>query len=131
MKEPLVPYHGNTYKVPEYLLENARSLRERETNAEHLLWKLLRNRQILHAKFRRQHPIDRFILDFYCHDAELSIELDGSTHLSVEQKQHDKQRTEYLNSIGIYEMRFWNSEVLNNIDSVLEQIGSELQRRLR
>lgn len=108
--------------IPEYLLENARNLRKNQTDAETALWQLLRNRQLLGAKFRRQHTQGRYILDFYCHERKLAIELDGSQHLTEEGKVYDQERTRYLNAIGIEVMRFRNNEVLNNREGVMTVI---------
>ena len=101
----------------------ARYLRKEETKAEKLLWKELRNRN-LGVKFRRQHPIEKFILDFYAPEINLAVELDGSTH--KEMKQYDKTRTEYLKSNGIKVIRFWNSEVEKNLQSVINKIKTEI-----
>ena len=97
----------------------ARYLRHEETKAEKMLWKEIRNRK-LGIKFRRQHPIDKFILDFYAPEIKLGIELDGSPH--KESQEYDKLRTEYLQSIGIKILRFWNSEVEKNLESVIRKI---------
>lgn len=101
----------------------ARYLRKEETKSEKMLWKELRGKK-LGVKFRRQHPLDKFILDFYAPEIKLGIELDGSPH--TENQEYDNTRTEYLNLHGIKILRFWNSEVENNIDIVLEKIKSVL-----
>ncbi|MES9951065.1 MAG: DUF559 domain-containing protein [Candidatus Thiodiazotropha sp.] len=112
--------------VPDYLIENARELRKNQTDAESLLWQLLRNRQIENAKFRRQHPIEPYILDFYCHDKKLAIELDGGQHNTDEGKDKDQKRTDFLESKGIRVLRFWNNDVLQNTEAVLEIIYNQL-----
>jgi type I site-specific restriction endonuclease len=112
--------------VPEYLINNARELRKNQTDAESLLWQMLRNRQIEDAKFRRQHPIEPYILDFYCHEKKLAIELDGGQHNTNEGKEKDQKRTEFLKSQGIRVLRFWNNDVLQNTESVLEVIYNQL-----
>ncbi len=112
--------------VPDYLIDNARKLRKNQTDAEALLWQLLRNRQIQNAKFRRQHPINPYILDFYCHEKKLAIELDGGQHNTDEGKVVDQRRTDFLNSKGIRVLRFWNNEVLQKTESVLELIYNAL-----
>jgi type I restriction enzyme R subunit len=117
---------GVSEPVPDYLIENARALRRNQTDAEQLLWQLLRNSQIENAKFRRQHPIDPYILDFYCHDKKLAIELDGGQHNTEEGKQKDRKRTEFLESQGIRVLRFWNNDVLQNTEAVLEVIYNQL-----
>ncbi|HIE25475.1 MAG TPA: endonuclease domain-containing protein, partial [Anaerolineales bacterium] len=101
------------------LKARARELRKNTTDAEEFLWHFLRRKQINGARFRRQHPYKGYILDFYCHELKLAIELDGSGHLEEEQMRHDKQRTENLNEDGIQVLRFWNSDALNNIEGVL------------
>jgi cyclase len=101
----------------------ARYLRHKETKAEKILWQEIRNRK-LGVKFRRQHPIDKFILDFYAPEIKLGIELDGSPH--KENIEYDKLRTEYLNSHGIKILRFWNSEVENNLEEVVRKIKEEI-----
>jgi len=109
-------------KTPKHLLTNARNLRQSATDAEQLLWKLLRGRQVNNAKFRRQHPVGKYILDFYCHDLKLAIELDGSQHSEADYKQKDTQRTSWLNQQGIRVIRFWNNQVLQETEAVMEMI---------
>ncbi|WP_298269058.1 endonuclease domain-containing protein [Geobacter sp.] len=108
--------------VPSDVLDNARTLRTRQTDAENLLWLLLRNRRFCGFKFRRQHPVGRFILDFYCHEVLLAIELDGSSHTDSAQKAYDDERTRVLEGAGIRVIRFWNDDVLKNTESVLEAL---------
>ena len=105
----------------------ARTLRKAQTPAEQLLWSKLRSRGLSGCKFRRQHPIDNYILDFYCHDAHLAIELDGGDHSNKENMIKDKKRTSYLNKKGIRVIRFWNHDVLENLDEVLIEIDAILQ----
>ena len=97
--------------------KHARGLRTRQTNVEAKLWARLRNRQLGGLKFRRQVPLGPYIADFVCHEAKLIIELDGSQH--AQQIRYDTQRTAYLEAHGYYVMRFWNPDVLQNIDGVL------------
>lgn len=99
---------------------NARLLRKNQTNVEHLLWQKLRNRQILNFKFRRQFPIDPFIVDFCCLELKLIIELDGSQHF--EQAIYDEERSLYLEQRGFKVIRFWNNEVIENTEGVLEKV---------
>jgi very-short-patch-repair endonuclease len=89
------------YEASEKIFENARKLRKQETSAEIRLWKILRNRSLANLKFRRQHPINRFIVDFYCHSLLLVIEIDGDIHLLEEIKQYDMEREERLKSLGL------------------------------
>ena len=112
--------------VPQDLLEFARQLRKEQTDAERLMWSLLRDRRLAGFKFRRQHPIEPYVLDFYCHEARLAVELDGGQHNAPDARAHDEQRTSFLESQGIRMLRFWNSDVLNNIDGLLQAIYDAL-----
>jgi len=108
-------------------ITKARYLRHEETKAEKILWEALRNKK-LGVKFRRQHPIDKFILDFYAPEIKLGIELDGFSH--KENTEYDKLRTEYLKSKGIKIIRFWNSEIENNLKEVIFKIKEEIKIHL-
>ena len=101
----------------------ARNLRKSMTDAEQALWQRIRLNQ-LHVKFRRQTPIGRYFVDFYCHECALVVELDGSQHM--DQVEYDEQRTLFLQSLGLRVIRFWNNDVLLNIEVVLEVIMREL-----
>jgi len=98
----------------------ARRLRESQTNAERALWLRLRDRRLGGWKFKRQVPIDRFVVDFCCASGKLVIELDGGQHAA--QASHDAERTQALSAMGYLVLRFWNNDVLSNIDGVLEDI---------
>ncbi len=111
-------------KLPEDLKTWAREMRKQMPDAEVLLWKLLRNRSIAGAKFRRQHPVGRYILDFYCDEKKLAIELDGSQH--ADQCAYDQQRDAFLNNMGIRVLRFWNNQMLLETEAVLEVIYQAL-----
>jgi very-short-patch-repair endonuclease len=102
----------------------ARHLRINQTDAETKLWFHLRARRLEGFKFRRQVPVDRFIADFICADVNLIIELDGGQH--AEQQDYDAERTKVLNNCGYKVLRYWNNEVLENMDGVLEDIRSVL-----
>ena len=104
------------------LLARARKLRTEQTNAEQLLWHLLRNRQFCGIKFRRQHPVEPYVLDFYDHEEQSGIELDGGQHNEPERKRRDKERTTFFESKGIRVIRFWNHEVLQETEAVLERL---------
>ena len=91
-------------------------LRKKSTPAERKLWSRIRDDQ-LGVTFRRQHAVGNYIPDFVCIEKKLIIELDGSQHL--EQEEYDEERTKYLNSLGYKVIRFWNSDVMNNIDGVI------------
>jgi very-short-patch-repair endonuclease len=108
---------------------NARDLRRGMTDAERLLWRHLRRRQVEGLKFRRQHPLGCFIVDFVCIEAALVIEIDGGQH--GERLAQDAARTAWLNRQGYRVLRFWNNEVLDNIDAVRQAIWSELREDLR
>jgi predicted rRNA methylase YqxC with S4 and FtsJ domains/very-short-patch-repair endonuclease len=108
--------------VPAALLESARRLRKEHSDAEGLMWGLLRNRRLLDLKFRRQHPVDSFILDFYCDELKLAIELDGGQHNQQETRVRDESRTRALEARNVHVLRFWNHEVLTGTDTVLEVI---------
>ena len=98
----------------------ARDLRHNMTPAEELLWERLKLRRLNGLRFRRQHPIGRFILDFYCSEHKLVIEVDGPIH--ERQTEHDEARTEHLRSAGYTVLRFQNEEVIEETDAVLEKI---------
>jgi very-short-patch-repair endonuclease len=104
------------------LKNKRRQLRQNQTVAEHKLWSYLRNRQCFGLKFFRQYGIGSYILDFYCPQIRLAIEIDGSQHLLPKHLSHDKLRTKYLNNQNIRLIRFWNNEVMNNIDGVYTKI---------
>ena len=106
---------------------NARSLRANQTEAEALLWRRLRDRQLAGAKFRRQVPIGPFIADFACYAANLVVELDGGQHADTEAA--DAARTAWLEQHGFRVLRFWNNDVLANPDGVLEAIQEVLHER--
>ena len=107
-------------------LEFARQLRSTATDAETLLWRHLRGRQLAGRKFRRQHPVPPYVLDFYCEELHLGIELDGGKHYLDEGQQRDQRRSEYLLCQGIRLLRFSNREVLLELPAVLERIYVEL-----
>jgi very-short-patch-repair endonuclease len=107
----------------------ARQNRQAPTDAEARLWDSLRGSRLEGLRFRRQHAIDPFIVDFYCARAKLVIEVDGPIHRSsVEQ---DQARQEDLNRRGLTVIRFSNEEVMNSIDSVVDRIGRAARARLR
>ena len=105
-------------------VDRARGLRQTMTDAERTLWRHLRNRQLSGLKFRRQHEIDRYIVDFVCTEALLIVELDGGQH--ADQVNYDERRTQQLEAMGYRVLRFWNNDVLVNIDSVLEVVMEAL-----
>ena len=121
------PYY---YGAGEVTFQKAKSLRKDLTPAEDFLWQALRNRGIENFKFRRQHPVGPFIVDFFCNAAELVVEVDGGIHDVPKVKEYDEQRETYLKSLGLTVLRFRNEEVLMNIDVVLGKIGEYLKGRL-
>lgn len=104
------------------LFEYSRELRQISTEAEKLLWSELRNRKLNGLKFRRQHPVDKYVADFYCHEKRLVIELDGVVHDKKENKEYDQARTIELAGLKINVLRFRNDEVENDIEKVLKKI---------
>ena len=110
------------------LVTLARELRKKQTCAEELLWSLLRNRQLLGFKFRRQHQFGRYVTDFYCREAQLVIECDGSAHDPNANWHHDRNRDAYMISQGLKVMRFANERVLNETEAILEEIAESLVR---
>ena len=103
----------------------AEKLRSNMTEAERKLWEFLRLKP-KGFKFRRQHPFGRYILDFYCHKAKLSIEVDGKSHELAEQKELDETRTIVIENYGIRELRFTNKEVMNQFEGVKHTILDHL-----
>ncbi|MEK7354117.1 MAG: endonuclease domain-containing protein [Chloroflexota bacterium] len=104
----------------------SRELRKGQTEAEKLLWSHLRNGQLERVKFRRQQPIGSYIVDFVSFDRMLIIELDGGQHDELSNRAKDEQRTNYLEGRGYKVMRFWNNDVLQNVDGVLVRIMETL-----
>lgn len=104
----------------------ARELRHEATDAERALWTKLRQRQLNGFRFRRQHPIDRYIADFACPEARLIVELDGAHHL--EKVEADRQRTSDLERLGYQVIRFWNDDVLMQPERVVDAILGALTR---
>jgi len=104
------------------LKKRRRELRRNQTEAEKVAWAHLRNKQFYGMKFFRQYSIGPYILDFYCPAVSLGVELDGGQHNQCENKEYDAARSEYLKAQGIDVMRFWNNEVLLDIQSVLGEL---------
>ena len=103
----------------------SRKLRKNSTDAEIRMWSLLRNCQLIKYKFRRQHPIKKFIVDFACPEKLLAIEVDGGQH--VERKKEDDERPQFLENQGYRVLRFWNNEVLEETESVMKVILKALE----
>jgi very-short-patch-repair endonuclease len=114
-------------RSPKYVIELARKMRINLTPVEEILWNELKENKLNGFKFRNQHPVYRYILDFYCHKKLLAIEIDGDIH---KQKQdYDEYRDEFLKNIGIKTLRFTNENVLNNTKQVLKIIKEELCKK--
>ena len=109
-------------KIDPQLLEFAKSMRHTATDAENIIWQLLRAKRFMNLKFRRQHVIKPYIVDFYCHEIGLVIELDGSQHGTVDAIEYDAERTKFLEALGLKVVRYWNHEVLSQADFVLENL---------
>jgi very-short-patch-repair endonuclease len=109
-------------------VKHARALRKKETWAEKLMWRWLRDRRFASHKFRRQHPEGIYYLDFFCEEASLAIELDGSGHGHPDRQKHDAERDKFLTSQGIKVLRFWNSHLRRNAQGIHDTIFEELQK---
>jgi very-short-patch-repair endonuclease len=120
-----VPWHTSP-ELWEKLKPLARQMRREPTPAENRLWRHLRGRQVLGFKFRRQHAIDRFIVDFYCAEVHLIVEVDGPIHLYS--REEDEICQECLESLGMQVLRFTNEQVADSLDVVLEQIAAALKK---
>jgi len=125
-------YLGRTVEQPFFfgadneIKARAKELRKRMTYAEKILWQALRKNQLNKYYFRRQHPIKMFIVDFYCHERRLVIEVDGKIHEGEEQHDRDCNRTAELENLGLKVIRFKNEEILQNIRKVCRQIEKEI-----
>jgi very-short-patch-repair endonuclease len=103
-------------------MDRARQLRKQSTDAERLLWRHLRSRQLNGYKFRRQQPIGRFILDFVCFEKCLVVELDGGQHNDGQQAIYDVERNKWIEQLGYRVVRFWDHDVLKQVETVKEAI---------
>ncbi|MFQ5706927.1 MAG: endonuclease domain-containing protein [bacterium] len=104
-----------------------RTLRKNATDAERILWQHLRGKQIGGFKFRRQYSIDQFVLDFYCPEVKLAVEVDGATHFTEEAQAYDRAREDYIRTFGVTFLRFTNLEVYDSLDGVLMVILEKLE----
>ena len=104
------------------LLQFAKAMRHVTTDAENLLWQWLRVKRFMNLKFRRQYVIQPYIVDFYCHEIGLVIEVDGGQHGIEDAIEYDAARTKFLEALGLRVVRYWNHDVLREIDSVLEDL---------
>jgi very-short-patch-repair endonuclease len=118
-------YYGSRREI----IKRARSLRNTMTPSETILWNHIRKKQLSGIIFRRQHPIGQFIVDFYCHEAKLVIEIDGNIHDSDENKEHDENRTFELEKSGLKVIRLKNEVITDNIDEALKILQKEIEAR--
>ncbi|MCL6235675.1 endonuclease domain-containing protein [Acinetobacter sp. ANC 5579] len=109
-------------KLDPQLLKFAKSMRHTATDAEHLMWQILRAKRFMNLKFRRQHVIQPYIVDFYCHEIGLVIELDGGQHGMDDAIEYDAERTKFLEALNLTVVRYWNHDVLDRRDVVLEDL---------
>ena len=119
----------NEYFNQESEKEKRRRLRNAMPDAEVILWSRLKGRQLLGCKFRRQHSVGAFVIDFYSPEIRLAIELDGDSHFREGAREYDEQRTQFIERFGIGIVRILNSDVYDNLDGVLEMIGNEVLNR--
>lgn len=103
-----------------------RNLRKIVPEPEQRLWYFLRNKRLRGYKFRRQQSFGRYVIDFYCAEHHLAIEIDGDSHFTTEGEAYDAERTEYLHTCSIRLIRYTNTEVMKNIDGVVQDIASNL-----
>ena len=109
------------------LKSRRKELRSNSTPAEKLLWSVLQHSNLGGYKFRRQHSVGAYILDFYSPSECLAVELDGDSHFTDEAIEHDRERTAYLNALGIKVLRFLNTDVYDNLNAVCERILEEIK----
>jgi very-short-patch-repair endonuclease len=112
----------------EKLRTRAKLLRSKQTSAEAVLWQALRNRSLSRWKFRRQHPIDRYVVDFVTLDGKLVVEVDGVTHGNELEQRYDRERTTALEACGFHVIRVSNTDVYDNLNGVLELIATTLPK---
>ncbi len=108
--------------------EKRRLLRRQQTFVEKIFWMNLRNRQVMGYKFRRQYSVDHFVIDFYCSELKLAIELDGDIHNIPEQKDYDQARQKYLEAFGIKFLRIKNDEFLGNPNKTFKRIEEAIKK---
>lgn len=112
------------------LKKRRRELRRNQSDAEGAFWAKVRNKQFFGMKFFRQYSVGPYVLDFYCPTLRLAVELDGGQHNQSNNRQHDAVRSDYLKAQGIDVMRFWNNEVLIDIESVLSELALKVSPRM-
>lgn len=125
----MAAYNNNLHKnANPKLYEYGRMLRKETTEAEQKLWEHIRGKKLNGLKFRRQHPLHNYIADFYCHEKKLVIEIDGAVHTTKDNAEYDKGRTYELKELDVTVIRFWNDEVMNDIEAVLKKIIEKAER---
>ncbi|MHB9027530.1 MAG: endonuclease domain-containing protein [Candidatus Latescibacterota bacterium] len=125
MRRTRIPFQ-KTFS-PDYVVELAREMRKDMTEAEKALWSRIRRQQVDGLRFRKQHPIGRYIVDFCCFDSRLIVEVDGGVH--DKRKEYDQNRDAFLAGGGYTVLRFPNDEVLQRIEKVIEAIRNAVQKR--
>jgi very-short-patch-repair endonuclease len=118
------------YGASPLIMKRARELRSRMTETEKILWDVVRENTIQGLKFRRQHPLNNYIADFYCHKIKLVVEIDGLVHFTETAKEYDEYRTNVMNSLGIEVLRFTNEEICNDLSNVINAIESKCSELL-
>jgi very-short-patch-repair endonuclease len=113
---------ASRFARPPEATSRARRLRRDATKAEKKLWYLLQRGQMAGLSFRRQHPLGKYIIDFYCSPLKLAIEVDGGQHNELSRQAHDERRSQWLRGKGVTVLRFWNNDVLQNIEGVWDEI---------
>ncbi len=113
-------YNKKTYT------ERRRFLRSRLSKAEAVMWMYLSRKQVLGYKFRRQYGVDQYVIDFYCPELKLAIEIDGESHIHQGAEEYDYFREEHIKTYGIRFLRFTNDEVLKGLQGVIEKIENEI-----
>jgi len=107
--------------------EKRRKLRQNQTNAEDLVWRYLRNRQLLGYKFKRQYSVDHFVIDFYCPELKLAVELDGASHNNPEQIEYDIKRQKYLEEFNIKFVRIKDEDLFGNTNQAFMKIENTIK----
>lgn len=111
-----------------HVFENAKQNRRNNTPAEAVLWEAIRLKKLDRFRFRNQHAIGAYVVDFYCHESKLAVEVDGQYHTDPSQMAYDEERTKVIVSSGVSIIRFTNQEVLNNLEEVLTKIKAALKK---
>jgi very-short-patch-repair endonuclease len=124
-----MPFRKRSGQLELIVVDRARLLRKKATEPERILWRHLRNRNFAGYKFRRQHPLGSYVLDFYCPSEKLAIELDGGGHNYRAGQTRDQARSEFLARHRVSVLRFWNHQVRQELDSVLRAIWFALEER--